>query len=89
MMCCHYAVGTWVGVSVLSYQYCQYRRSKEKDGMRQARELMEKKRATVEAKREARRREKEAYEKQEQERRKEEERKKTWSFWWDKNIKFW
>jgi cytochrome c oxidase assembly protein subunit 20 len=85
MMCCHYAVGTWVGVSVLSYQYCQYYRSKEKEGMRQARELMDKKRATIEAKREARRRAKEEWERQEEEKRKEEERRKTWSYWLSKN----
>ncbi|KAF2714134.1 hypothetical protein K504DRAFT_371152 [Pleomassaria siparia CBS 279.74] len=89
MMSCHFAVGTWVATSVLSYQYCQYQRSKEKKGMRQAHELMDRKRATAEAKREARRKAKEEYERREEERIKEEEKKKTWSYWLNKNAKFW
>jgi cytochrome c oxidase assembly protein subunit 20 len=46
---------------------------------------MDKKRATIEAKREARRRAKEEWERQEEEKRKEEERRKTWSYWLNKN----
>ncbi|KAF2266188.1 hypothetical protein CC78DRAFT_531846 [Lojkania enalia] len=89
MMCCNYAVFTWVGVSCASYQYCQYWRSKEKDGIRQMNDLMAKKRASVEAKREARRKAKEEQDRLTEERRKEEERKRTWSYWFNKNVKFW
>ncbi|KAI8939431.1 hypothetical protein NX059_003211 [Plenodomus lindquistii] len=85
----NWAVATWCGVSVVSYQVCQYYRSKEKAGIKQAQELMEKKRATIEAKREARRKQREEYDRQEQERRREEERQKTWGYWYQKNLKFW
>ena len=87
--CSNYAVFTWLVFSCGSYQYCQYFRSIERDGMRQARELMEKKRATIEAKREARRRAKEEQDRLEEERRKEEARRKTWGYWFDKNVRFW
>jgi cytochrome c oxidase assembly protein subunit 20 len=40
----NWAVATWCGVSVVSYQVCQYYRSKEKAGIKQAQVLMEKKR---------------------------------------------
>lgn len=80
---------TWLGVSCASYQYCQYFRSKEKDGIKQAKELMEVKRANVEAKREARRRAREEQERQEEERRQEEQRRKSWGYWVSKNVKFW
>jgi cytochrome c oxidase assembly protein subunit 20 len=76
-------------VSVVSYQVCQYYRSKEKAGMKQAQDLMEKKRATIEAKKEARRRAREEYDRQEELRRKEEERKASWGYWYEKNVKFW
>ncbi|KAF1920493.1 hypothetical protein BDU57DRAFT_508837 [Ampelomyces quisqualis] len=85
----NWAVATWCCVSVTSYQVCQYYRSKEKAGMRQARELMEKKRATIEARKEARRRAREQHEQLEQARRADEERKKSWGYWYEKNIKFW
>lgn len=85
----NWAVGTWCGVSVVSYQVCQYYRSKEKAGIRQAQELMEKKRVTIEAKKEARRRAREDHEKLLEARRIEEERKKSWSYWYEKNVKFW
>ncbi|KAF2827428.1 cytochrome oxidase biogenesis protein, Cox20 subunit [Ophiobolus disseminans] len=85
----NWAVGTWCGVSVISYQVCQYYRSKEKAGIKQAQELMEKKRATIEAKKEARRRAREEHDKLEQARRYEEERKKSWGYWYEKTIKFW
>lgn len=85
----NWAVATWCGVSVVSYQVCQYYRSKEKAGIRQAQELMEKKRATIEARKEARRRAREEHERQEQARRVEEERKKSWAYWYEKNVKFW
>lgn len=57
--------------------------------MRQARELMEKKRASIEAKKEARRKAREEQERLEELRRKEEERKRTWGYWFDKNVRFW
>ncbi|KAF2851100.1 hypothetical protein T440DRAFT_467841 [Plenodomus tracheiphilus IPT5] len=85
----NWAVATWCGVSVVSYQVCQYYRSKEKAGIRQAQELMEKKRASMEAKKEARRKQREEYDRQEQARRQEEERQKTWGYWYEKNLKFW
>jgi cytochrome c oxidase assembly protein subunit 20 len=85
----NWAVATWCGVSVVSYQVCQYYRSKEKAGIRQAQELMEKKRATIEAKKEARRRAREEQERLEQARRIEEERRKSWGYWYEKNVKFW
>lgn len=74
---------------MVSYQVCQYYRSKEKAGIRQAQELMAKKRASIEAKREARRKALEEHERLEQVRRAEEERKKSWGYWYEKNIKFW
>ena len=85
----NWAVATWCGVSVVSYQVCQYYRSKEKAGIKQAQELMEKKRASVEAKKEARRRQREEYERQEELRAREEERRKSWGYWYEKNVKFW
>ncbi|KAH3948082.1 cytochrome c oxidase assembly protein COX20 [Parastagonospora nodorum] len=85
----NWAVATWCGVSVVSYQVCQYYRSKEKAGIKQAQELMEKKRATIEAKKEARRRAREEHDRQEQARRLEEERRKSWGYWYEKNLKFW
>jgi cytochrome c oxidase assembly protein subunit 20 len=74
---------------VVSYQVCQYYRSKEKAGIKQAQELMEKKRATIEAKKEARRRAREEHDKMEQAKRLEEERRKSWGYWYEKNVKFW
>lgn len=50
---------------------------------------MEKKRAMIEAKKEARRRAREEQEKLEVAQRLEEERKKSWSYWYEKNVKFW
>ena len=82
-------MATWCGVSVISYQVCQYYRSKEKNGMKLAQELMEKKRASIEAKREARRRAREEHERQELARKQEEERKRSWGYWYEKNVKFW
>ena len=57
--------------------------------MRQAQVLMEKKRASIEAKKEARRRAREEQERIELVQRQEEERKRTWGYWYEKNIKFW
>ncbi|KAF2738254.1 hypothetical protein EJ04DRAFT_409012, partial [Polyplosphaeria fusca] len=85
---CTYAWFSWIGASVLSYEYCQYWRSKEKEGIRQMRELMEKKKVKVEARREERRRLKEERDRLEEER-KEAERRKSWSYWVDKNVRFW
>lgn len=57
--------------------------------MKQAQDLMEKKRANIEAKKEARRRQREEFDRQEALRKAEEERKKTWAYWYQKNVKFW
>lgn len=57
--------------------------------MKQAQELMAKKRATMDAKKEARRKAREEHDRLEEVRRQEEERKKTWGYWYEKNIKFW
>lgn len=58
--------------------------------MKQATELMEKKRATIEAKKEARRRQREEQERvAEAQRLEEEQRRKSWGYWVDKNVKFW
>jgi cytochrome c oxidase assembly protein subunit 20 len=73
----------------VSYQVCQYYRSKEKAGIKQAQDLMEKKRATIEAKKEGRRRAREEHDKLEHARRVDEERKKSWGYWYEKNVKFW
>jgi len=85
----NWAVATWCGVSVVSYQVCQYYRSKEKAGIKQAQDLMAQKRANIEAKKEARRRQREEYERQQELRRLEEERRKSWGYWYEKNVKFW
>jgi hypothetical protein len=85
----NWAVATWCGVSVVSYQVCQYYRSKEKAGIKQAQDLMEKKRASIEAKKEARRRAREDHDMAEQARKLEGERKKTWGYWYQQNLKFW
>jgi cytochrome c oxidase assembly protein subunit 20 len=84
MKACNVAVFTWAIVGCGSYQYCQYRRHKEKEGMQMARDLMEQKRATIEAKKEARRKAREQQEAEEA-RRLEEERKKSWTH----KLKFW
>jgi cytochrome c oxidase assembly protein subunit 20 len=74
---------------MVSYQVCQYYRSKEKAGIRQAQDLMEKKRASIEAKKEARRRAREEHDRAEEERRRDEERRRSWGYWYEKNVKFW
>ncbi|KAF2018506.1 hypothetical protein BU24DRAFT_491458 [Aaosphaeria arxii CBS 175.79] len=89
MQCCNIAVYSWLGFSCASYQYCQYQRSKERDGMRQARELMEAKRANIEAKRAARRKAREEQDRIEELQRHEEIRKRSWGYWINKNIRFW
>ncbi|KAK7192856.1 hypothetical protein DPSP01_012932 [Paraphaeosphaeria sporulosa] len=89
LICSNYAVATWCVTGCVHYQVCQYYRRKEKDGMKQAAELMEKKRATIEAKKEARRRQREEQERLAEAQRLEEERRKSWSYWVNKNVKFW
>lgn len=83
------AVLAWMGVGCASYQYCQYQRSKEKAGMQMARDLMEKKRASIEAKREARRRAKEEQDRLEESQRLEGKQRRSWSHWVEKNVRFW
>ncbi|KAF2685904.1 hypothetical protein K458DRAFT_300170 [Lentithecium fluviatile CBS 122367] len=89
LICSNYAVAAWCAAGCIHYQICQHYRSREKDGMRQARELMEKKRATIEARKEARRKAREEQLRLEEEQRREEARRKTWSYWIDKNVRFW
>lgn len=50
---------------------------------------MAQKRANIEAKKEARRRQREEFDRQEELRRKDEERRKSWGYWYEKNVKFW
>lgn len=57
--------------------------------MRQARDLMEKKRATIEARKEARRKSREEQMRLEEEQRREEARRKSWGYWVNKNVRFW
>lgn len=57
--------------------------------MKQAQELMEKKRASIEAKKEARRRAREEQDKLEEARRLDEQRRKSWGYWFNKNVRFW
>ncbi|PVH92666.1 hypothetical protein DM02DRAFT_619801 [Periconia macrospinosa] len=85
----NHAVGTWVITSCIHYQTCQYYRSREKDGMRQAHALMEQKRASIEQKKEARRKAREEQERLEEIQRQEEIKRKSWSYWASKNLKFW
>lgn len=88
-MSSNWAVATWCIVGCAQYQVCQYYRSRERDGMRQARELMEQKRATIAAKKEARRKAREEQERREEEQRREEARRRTWGYWFNKNVRFW
>lgn len=83
------AVLAWAGIGCASYQYCQHQRSKEKAGMQMARDLMEKKRATIEAKREARRKAKEERDRLEEIKRQEEIKRRSWGYWIEKNVRFW
>lgn len=57
--------------------------------MKQAQELMEQKRATIEAKKEARRRAREEQQRLEEVKRTEEQRRKSWGYWFEKNVRFW
>jgi cytochrome c oxidase assembly protein subunit 20 len=81
---CNIAVYSFCLSSAGSYSYCQYRRSIERDGLRQVQAVASKKKAEHEAKRR-----KEQAAKLAEQRRLEEERKKTWSYWAEKNLKFW
>lgn len=45
MASCNWASGMFVGVSVIMYNYCQRRRQLEKDGIRRAVEVLDKKQA--------------------------------------------
>lgn len=51
--------------------------------------MMQKKRATVEAKKEARRKAREEQEKLAEAKLAEEQRQKSWSHWINKNVRFW
>ncbi|CAI6338905.1 unnamed protein product [Periconia digitata] len=88
-LCTNWAVGICVMAACGHYQTCQYYRGREKDGMKQAQVLIEKKRASMEAKKEARRRAREEQERIEEMQRQEQIRRKSWSYWASKNLKFW
>ncbi|KAI5855290.1 hypothetical protein BZA05DRAFT_391122 [Tricharina praecox] len=47
---CNWAVGACLGTSIVTYEYCQYRRRQEKQFIAQASAIMERKRAEVEKK---------------------------------------
>ena len=79
----NWAVGSFIGVSLVAYEFCQYRRNLELQGMRQAMEIIDQKKAEKAEKlrlaREARRKTKE-----EDDRREEEAKKQNssgWKFW--------
>jgi len=44
-MACNWASGSFVGISLFAYQLCQRRRAIEKDGIRRAVEVLDKKQA--------------------------------------------
>lgn len=44
-MACNWASGSFVGISLVAYQLCQRRRAIEKDGIRRAVEVLDKKQA--------------------------------------------
>ncbi|KAI9690076.1 MAG: hypothetical protein M1820_010040 [Bogoriella megaspora] len=83
--CSNWAVGTWMGTSFFTYEYCGVKRSMEKDGMRRAVKVMEDKRSEREEKmklaRETRRKAKEEADRLEEERRREEQSNRWWKFW--------
>ncbi|ORY12702.1 hypothetical protein BCR34DRAFT_463964, partial [Clohesyomyces aquaticus] len=84
----NYGFISWLVVSCSSYQYCQNQRSRERRGMRMAKEMMEQKRKDIDARREAKRKAKEEQERLE-EQRKLEEYQKSWSYWIKNHTKFW
>ena len=45
MAACNWASGSFVGVSIVAYNYCQRRRALEKEGIRRAVEVLDKKQA--------------------------------------------
>lgn len=46
----NYASGSFVGISLIAYQYCQRRRALEKDGIRRAVKVLDAKQAIKDAK---------------------------------------
>ncbi|KAL7272627.1 hypothetical protein RUND412_004553 [Rhizina undulata] len=46
----NWAAGTFAGASLVVYEYCQYRRSKEKEGMKRAVEIIDRRKAEKEKK---------------------------------------
>ncbi|KAL9095506.1 MAG: hypothetical protein Q9165_002377 [Trypethelium subeluteriae] len=81
----NWAAGAFCAISFFSYEYCQFRRGMEKDGMRRAVQVMDEKRADREAKMKAAREERRKA--KEEADRKEEESKKSWKSW--NGWKFW
>lgn len=50
---CNWAVGTFVGTSLLSYEACMYKRRAEKEAMMRAAQIMEYKKKEIEARKAA------------------------------------
>ncbi|KAF2501384.1 hypothetical protein BU16DRAFT_555873 [Lophium mytilinum] len=85
---CNISVGAFMLSSTGGYTYCQYRRGIERDGLRQVQAVASAKKAEHEEKRRkaiAKRREEERIMKEKLE----EERRKSWSYWASRNLKFW
>lgn len=89
MRACEFAVLAAAGVSCVSYQLCQRTRSKEKEVVRRAQELLAEKRAKHEARKAAFERDQARQARELEARKLEEARKHTWGYWYEKNIKFW
>lgn len=89
MSCANWAVGTFVPVSVGGYQYCQYQRQRERNGMRAAVKIMDEK-TEEKRKRMEERKEAAAKKREEEKRLKEEEEKRnrgrlgSMLMWWDR-----
>lgn len=76
-------MGSFIGLSLIGYEFCQYRRNLEMQGMKQAMEIIDRKKAEKEEKmrlaREVRRKAKEAEDIREDEARK--HKSSAWKFW--------
>ncbi|KAI9804135.1 MAG: hypothetical protein M1825_001537 [Sarcosagium campestre] len=75
----NWAVGIFVGTSFVTYETCQYQRSRQREGMQKAVEIIDQKKAEKERKlREARA---ERLEQKESERKERERSRSRWKFW--------
>lgn len=80
---CNFAVFSFLGSSASMHEYCRYNRRKEKDGIRQAVEVMDAKRLAKERKMEEKREQRRAAKREAEDKAIEEEerRRKSWKFW--------